>query len=718
MGKHKFNQLNFCEFCTGHMDTLSTDGNWTFLSCPDAPEEDSYTSKVRDLERRISLLEQAQYERTSCCSNTMTRAAMVQTQRLQGTVTHSTEFDAFLEDHKVAWWPLGATRRFPTVGAAECPECQTFVHEMLATLTTNTKTVKVELSNQEQSKRVTMRSCPDHAAFRQICKWPRSPDVVFFDGDTRREATVTMVGEVTDHRRGDFADEEVGQLIRSLMRLMHRQLFRPTVIGFLTDGNRFLFVRGVRNSDDGNLLFDTSRTFRGSDGWQRLFGLMAVDPVVIGYTPLVLPGGYQVDCLLGKGAFSVVYKAIPTTDRIATRASSSSSQTPPIRRPAQLPAAWAVHPVLGDGIGNGFFHALTDQLQRHGIQDTSGGTRFTLEALRQLTLSAVSTQPHLRALLIDEELDLARVSGAMDLEAMVAMAVTLQQDIVLYHPDGVWRCDPSGGQHANDRDRACSRREKPPLRVVFSGHDHYDSVVPAPAPAEEAPARKRRRLSAGATHEAESPPGQTTVPSTAPPPTAVAVKVFHRNRLAMRDNEREMLRWLGPHRHLPVVLDCCDLPADGPAALLLTPVGRPVLPVPGGVRAGVSDYLNLLTVLEHAHRRGICHRDVKPQNIFIDDGPGGCGVFLSDWGCAARTGERTSWAGTEYFYTRQMELHWPVPADDLVAFVRTIFLLFTNQSPSEAALRYMAHSPRWQEAMRLAHRCDYDALRNFINQQL
>jgi serine/threonine protein kinase len=444
---------------------------------------------------------------------------------------------------------------------------------------------------------------------------------------------------------------------------------------------------------------------------------MAVDPAVIGYKPLVLPGGYQVDCLLGKGAFSVVYKAIPTTDRIATRASfsSSSSQTP-IRRPTQLPAAWAVHRVHGDG--NGFFHALTDQLQRHGIHDASG-TRFTLEALRQLTLSAVSTQPHLRALLIDEELDLARLCGAVVLEAIVAMAVTMQQDIVLYHPDGVWRCDPSGGQHANDRDRACSRREKPPLRLVFNGHDHYDSVVPAsapapaPAPAEEAPSRKRRRLSAEATQEAESPP-RPTVPSTAKPPTAVAVKVFHRNRLAMRDNEREMLTWLGPHRHLPVLLDCCDL-SDGTAALLLTPVGRPVLPVPGGVRAGVSDYLNLLTVLEHAHRRGVCHRDVKPHNIFIDDGPGGCGVFLSDWGSAARTGERTSWAGTDYFYMRQMEPHWPVPADDLVAFVRTIFLLFTNQSPSEAALRYMAHSPRWQEAIRLAHRCDYDALRNLIN---
>lgn len=424
---------------------------------------------------------------------------------------------------------------------------------------------------------------------------------------------------------------------------------------------------------------------------QKLFGLMVADPADIGFTPLVLPG-YTVDSLLGKGAFSAVYKAIED----AASATAPPALTVEIH-PPQLPSTLAVRNVLGDG--NCFFHAIADQLQHLGVRD-AGGSLFTHELLRQLTLSAIGTHPRLRAFITEDELlELARVNGYVDHGSVAAMAVALKQNIVLYRPGGVLRFDASGHTHEGHRDRASTRA----LRIIYNGHDHYDSVVPAAGGASSS--RKRPR-EAEETTKNESRPRQKAKRE----PRAVVVKVFPQERLAMRDNERDVLLHLAPHHHLPVVVDSRDL--DVGPALLVNPVGRPVLPVKGGVRACVSDYLHLLTALEHAHGRGICHRDVKPQNIFIDDRGV---VFLNDWGSAAKTGKLTPWEGTEYFYTPRDGAHGPSPAEDLVAFVRTIFLLYTGLSPSALAERCMAYSEFWREALRLANLCDYDALRSFIS---
>lgn len=413
---------------------------------------------------------------------------------------------------------------------------------------------------------------------------------------------------------------------------------------------------------------------------------MVADPTEIGYTPIALPG-YTVDSLLGKGAFATVYKAIQT------EASASSPPTKMIdMRPPQLPASLAVHRVRGDG--NCFFHVIADQLRRLGVRD-AGGSLFTHEALRKLTLSHVTTEPHLRALLTDEDvLDLARLNGFVDHGAVAAMADAIDQDIVLYQPTGVLRFDTSGHAHFDHRDDV----SMPAVRVVYNGHDHYDSVIPV---AEGASSSIQLPREAAEMYTDVSRPRKKAKTE----PRAVVVKVYPQDHRAM---QREILCSLAPHRHIPVVVDSCDV--KGEPALLATPVGRPVWPVKDGVHARVPDYLKLLAVLQHAHGRGICHRDVKPQNIFIDDEGN---VIFSDWGSAAMTGELTTWAGTKYFYTPQDE-HWPSPAEDLVAYVLTIFVLDTGVAPSEAR-RCVACSAFWQEALRLANQCNYDALRIHIN---
>eukprot|EP01033_Poteriospumella_lacustris_P015275 gene15275-10922_t len=503
---------------------------------------------------------------------------------------------------------------------------------MLSKLAKKTVTVQENVGNQTIAKQVEIRSLPEPQAFRKKTISLLSPDAVFYDGETRGEAAVTMLGEVKGRGSGDFLDDEVGQLIRGITRLLHCQMFRATLIGFLTAScSRGVFDNVTGTSPSTPPAFSTGPTagryaFVGRYVLptpmtpslfhpQKLFGLMVADPADIGFTPLVLPG-YTVDSLLGKGAFSAVYKAIED----AASATAPPALTVEIH-PPQLPPTLAVHNVLGDG--NCFFHAIADQLRRLGVRDASRSL-FTHELLRQLTLSAIGTLPRLRAFITEDELlDLARVGFCVSMRRATRTKVT---------------------------ETASTRA----LRIIYNGHDHYDSVVPAAGGASSS--RKRPR-------EAE----ETT------------------------NNDRDL---------------------DVGPALLVTAVGRPVLPVKGGVRACVSDYLHLLTALEHAHGRGICHRDVKPQNIFIDDRGV---VFLNDWGSAAETGKLTPWTGTEYVYTPRDGAHRPLPAEDLVAFVRTIFLLYTGLSPSALAERCMAYSEFWREALRLANLCDYDALRSFIN---
>lgn len=222
---------------------------------------------MKSVVHRLARVEEAQKQRTSFFCNTMTRAEMVQQQRREGVLLHSAELDVFLSHHKVQWWPHGGSRKFPKLGDQESNVCQRFVTTMLSKLAKKTVTVQENVGNQTIAKQVEIRSLPELQAFRKKAISLRSLDAVFYDGETRGEAAVTMLGEVKGRGSGDFPDDEVGQLIRGITRLLHCQMFRATSIGFLTDGSRFMFARGVRQRG-GYLTFDTSRIFNGADGWQ------------------------------------------------------------------------------------------------------------------------------------------------------------------------------------------------------------------------------------------------------------------------------------------------------------------------------------------------------------------------------------------------------------------------------------------------------------------
>ena len=118
----------------------------------------------------------------------------------------------------------------------------------------------------------------------------------------------------------------------------------------------------------------------------------------------------------------------------------------------------------------------------------------------------------------------------------------------------------------------------------------------------------------------------------------VAIKVFHRIRSADAEGpglEAEALRAIGPPT-VPQVYETGQL-AEGQAFIVMQFIDRPLLaerlarrqgPKPEAVRYA----LELAEALEIVHGNGFIHCDLKPENIFINEGDGTVGLF--DFGLA------------------------------------------------------------------------------------
>jgi WD40 repeat protein len=101
--------------------------------------------------------------------------------------------------------------------------------------------------------------------------------------------------------------------------------------------------------------------------------------------------------------------------------------------------------------------------------------------------------------------------------------------------------------------------------------------------------------------------------------------------------------------------------------------------------------------LQHAHRRGIIHRDVKPENMLMGKGHQ---ILLSDFGIAAMgQGSRTrDVAGTAAYMAPEQIRGKPCPASDQYALAITVYEWLCGRRPfkgtfSEIAAQHLSASP-------------------------
>jgi serine/threonine protein kinase len=197
----------------------------------------------------------------------------------------------------------------------------------------------------------------------------------------------------------------------------------------------------------------------------------------------------------------------------------------------------------------------------------------------------------------------------------------------------------------------------------------------------------------------------------------VVVKVF--DDAEAMNNEKRTLNTLSGIENISTCLGVFDVLVDGKpsikTALVCSPVGDVVLPIKSGRSTKGSHLSDLVTILKQAHEKGIVHRDVKPENVFLVNDT----VLLNDWGISCSiSDEFIPWKGTVAYCdppTHDDSRHCPTPSTDLRSLVRCAYAMTFLETEVPQNIDFWTcrlASGLWKRGMDAADALNYDALRN------
>lgn len=144
----------------------------------------------------------------------------------------------------------------------------------------------------------------------------------------------------------------------------------------------------------------------------------------------------------------------------------------------------------------------------------------------------------------------------------------------------------------------------------------------------------------------------------------------HEAQMAQRLDHPGVLRVSPPERDGDVVFLPMEHASGGDVRALRGAPWRQVLPV----------LLQVAAVLEHAHSRGVVHRDIKPGNVLFDaEGA----VRVTDFGTAARTGSTAALADGSPFSASPQQLRGEAAttADDVYGLGALAYELLSRYPP-------------------------------------
>jgi serine/threonine protein kinase len=174
-----------------------------------------------------------------------------------------------------------------------------------------------------------------------------------------------------------------------------------------------------------------------------------------------------------------------------------------------------------------------------------------------------------------------------------------------------------------------------------------------------------------------------------------AVKVFPEGYVARADREWQVGRAL-EHPNVNPVLGRLDVDLH-PAVLLAFAPGRRLAEQPPTAGAFLEVFKQLLAALAHMHERGYVHRDVKPENVIVDER----GLArLIDFDLAGPKNERTERLrlGTiAYIAPEQVRGENVSPATDVYAAGVILYWGLTGELPfvgsPKAVMESHLHAP-------------------------